>query len=90
LVVVLFTHGRVVMLRGMLGFLWRQLPDRCEMPGCTRRGVRGNENIMVVIGDKRRMMCDECVQVHLLRRRFGAEYVEVQRLAIDALNEDQQ
>ena len=77
------------MFRGLFAFLWRQLPDNCEMPGCTRQGVRGNEKIMVVIGDKRRRMCDECTQIHLIRRNNWVNYHEVQGRAIDALNEDQ-
>lgn len=39
----------------MLEWLWRKLPDLCEMPNCKRHGVRGNENI--VAG---RVMCDDC------------------------------
>ena len=41
-------HKLIEWLRG-----W--LPDRCEMPGCLRHGVRGNENI---IDGKR--VCDYC------------------------------
>jgi hypothetical protein len=40
---------------GLIEWLWRFLPDRCEMPGCSRQGVRGNEN---VIRGKR--VCDYC------------------------------
>ncbi len=36
-------------------WIWRLLPDRCEVHGCSRRGVRGNES---VIEDKR--VCDHC------------------------------
>jgi len=36
-------------------WLWGFLPDRCEMPGCKRQGVRGNENIV-----NGRTMCDYC------------------------------
>jgi len=27
-------------------WLWSFLPDRCEMPGCSRQGIRGNEGII--------------------------------------------
>jgi hypothetical protein len=40
---------------GIVEWLWSFLPDRCEMPGCSRKGVRGNENI---IDGKR--VCDDC------------------------------
>lgn len=39
----------------LLEWLWSFLPDRCEMPHCERRGVRGNENIF---GGK--IVCDYC------------------------------
>lgn len=39
----------------VLEWLWGLLPDRCEMPGCKRLGVRGNENIV-----RGRVMCDYC------------------------------
>lgn len=35
--------------------LWRMLPDRCECRGCSRNGVRGNEQN--VAG---RLVCDYC------------------------------
>jgi len=34
---------------------WCMLPDRCEMPGCLRLGVRGNENRI-----DGKIMCDYC------------------------------
>ena len=40
---------------GWLEWLWSFLPDRCEMPGCCRRGVRGNENVI-----DGKIMCDYC------------------------------
>lgn len=36
-------------------WLWRFLPDKCEMPGCSRKGFRGNENRV-----DGRIMCDYC------------------------------
>lgn len=36
-------------------FLWNLLPDRCEMPGCSRRGTRGNENRI-----EGKVVCDYC------------------------------
>ncbi len=38
-----------------LRWLWGLLPDRCQVRGCRRRGVRGNENI---VDD--RLVCDGC------------------------------
>jgi len=35
--------------------LWSLLPDYCENPECSRRGVRGNEN---VVGGH--VLCDNC------------------------------
>jgi hypothetical protein len=40
---------------GVIEWLWNFLPDKCEMPGCSRKGTRGNEN---VINGKR--VCDYC------------------------------
>ena len=34
---------------------WGFLPDKCEMPGCGRRGIRGNEVIVHGL-----IMCDDC------------------------------
>ena len=75
------------MLSGALQFLSRFLPDRCQQIGCTRRGVRGKENV-VVIGDQRRMMCEECTQIHIHRRRARADYAAILDRAIDALNKE--
>lgn len=36
-------------------WLWSLLPDRCDMPGCCRKGIRGNEN--KIAG---RVVCDYC------------------------------
>lgn len=40
---------------GIIEWLWRFLPDRCEMRDCARRGVRGNENVVAGF-----VMCDDC------------------------------
>lgn len=40
---------------GLIEWLWRLLPDRCQVKGCRRKGVRGNENR---IGGIR--VCDDC------------------------------
>ena len=42
-------------MRWLTEWLWNFLPDKCEMDGCRRMGVRGNEN--VVDG---KLMCDYC------------------------------
>ena len=35
--------------------LWRLLPDKCQVSGCGRNGIRGNENSINGI-----TMCDCC------------------------------
>jgi hypothetical protein len=46
-----------------LEWLWILLPDRCEMEDCSRRGIRGNESIVLWDGwpGGRRLMCDYCM-----------------------------
>ena len=39
----------------ILEWLWSWLPDRCEMPDCSRAGVRGNENRI-----DGKIVCDYC------------------------------
>lgn len=39
----------------IVAFFWGLLPDKCEVEGCCREGVRGNENIVGGI-----VMCDYC------------------------------
>jgi len=39
----------------LLEWFWRLLPDKCEMPECRRKGIRGNENIVHGL-----TMCDDC------------------------------
>jgi hypothetical protein len=36
-------------------FIWRLLPDKCQVEGCCRQGVRGNENRI-----DGRIVCDYC------------------------------
>lgn len=47
----------------MIEFLWRFIPDKCQVSDCSRRGVRGNENL---VGGK--IVCDYCYsrQAHLV------------------------
>lgn len=40
-------------------WLYRKLPDHCEVCAGARGGVRGNENVVEVDG-KRLVMCDYC------------------------------
>jgi hypothetical protein len=53
--------------------LWAWLPDRCQMPGCKRRGIRGNEQIV----DSLRM-CDECATKHV-EREIGLKTIVFER-----------
>lgn len=41
-------------------WLWSLLPDNCEIEGCRRKGVRGNENIVNGL-----IMCDYCHSRHM-------------------------
>jgi hypothetical protein len=73
---------------GLFQFLWRLLPDRCQMPGCTRHGVRGNENILPING-KWRLVCDECTTIHLMRQKAREDYHDLQDEVTNAMNRDQ-
>jgi len=35
--------------------LWALLPDKCERANCSRRGIRGNENVIDGV-----VTCDDC------------------------------
>jgi hypothetical protein len=39
----------------LIAWFWSFLPDKCEVEGCSRRGVRGNENFI-----DGRAVCDYC------------------------------
>ena len=39
----------------MINWLWSLLPDKCEVMGCLRQGVRGNENNRNGL-----IVCDDC------------------------------
>lgn len=45
-------------------WLWSLLPDQCEVQGCCRKGVRGNENIIYPWPERYTelgiIMCDYC------------------------------
>jgi hypothetical protein len=67
---------------GITNFLWRQLPDKCSMPHCSRLGVRGNESIV-----DERLMCDQCHAIHLLRLSGANDYAATMERVEDALRE---
>jgi len=51
--------------------MWRLLPDRCEMPGCERHGVRGNENIVQLSSGGTMRVCDYCHErLYVMRSRI--------------------
>jgi len=50
----------------VIEWFWRLLPDRCEMYGCSRRGVRGNENVI-----HGKSVCHDC-HAAILRAASGA------------------
>ena len=43
----------------VLEWLWSFLPDRCQIEGCCRAGVRGNENVLEIMGSPV-ILCDYC------------------------------
>jgi hypothetical protein len=43
------------LIEKLLEWYWSLLPDKCEMPNCCRKGIRGNENIV-----NGKIMCDYC------------------------------
>lgn len=43
------------MLYKILEWVWSLFPDHCEMPDCSKRGVRGNENLV-----DGKVICDYC------------------------------
>lgn len=47
---------------------YRKIPDDCEMPGCRRLGVWGNENVITIEHDKRLTLCDGCTSRYLTER----------------------
>jgi len=51
-------------MRWLAEWLWNFLPDKCEMDGCRRHGVRGNEQI--VDGS---VMCDDCCAIWMEAQR---------------------
>lgn len=59
-------------MNSILEWLWSWLPDRCEVAGCSRQGVRGNENVI-----DGRIVCDDC-HARMLdvshMRAFGASH----------------
>lgn len=42
-------------MRRLFEWFWGLLPDRCQMPSCSRKGVRGNENRIAKL-----IICDDC------------------------------
>lgn len=52
----------------ILEWFWRLLPDKCDMPGCSRQGVRGNETR--VAG---RVVCDGCHSKMMGRASGGTQ-----------------
>jgi len=40
-------------------WFWRWLPDRCQIEGCERHGVRGQETTIMYHGKPTRA-CDDC------------------------------
>jgi len=61
-------HGTIKRIEDSIGraveWVWRWLPDRCQMPDCKRKGIRGNE---VMFGQMR--MCRDCHE-KLTRKRW--------------------
>jgi hypothetical protein len=49
---------------GLKEWLWSLLPDTCEVKGCCRKGMRGNENLIYPWPERwpklHIVMCDYC------------------------------
>ena len=54
----------VIFLARVAEWFWSTLPDKCEVDGCRRMGIRGNENREDGI-----LMCDYCSYL----RTWGSE-----------------
>jgi len=73
--------------RALMGWFWSFLPDKCQIPGCCRKGVRGNESVilMATITDKRGrsikiqnlVICDYC---HSLFIRWDGAVIMTQKV----------
>ncbi len=47
--------------------LWSLIPDRCQMPGCKRQGMYGNENVE----EDGMIVCDYCsVRYYLIKQEL--------------------
>ncbi len=54
------------MLMKLYEAIWRLLPDKCEVPHCRRKGVRGNENRVEGM-----IACDDCsVELMEMRKHY--------------------
>jgi len=54
-------------------WLWSLLPDNCEVNNCSRKGVRGNENIVHGI-----VMCDYCHSAEMTRQEENSHWLILQ------------
>jgi hypothetical protein len=61
-------------IESLILFIWDLLPDECEVEGCCRKGVRGNENVVDGV-----IMCDYCHAKDMERRGVTHDTVEIYR-----------
>jgi len=47
-------------MRRIREWLWGLLPDNCEVVGCCRKGMRGNENLLTMFPLVDVIACDYC------------------------------
>ncbi len=51
-------------------WLWSLLPDECQVVGCSRKGMRGNENLLPLGKGHHVIICDYC-DSHYMRYTGG-------------------
>ena len=54
-----YRRGKI-MFRNLRESVWALLPDKCQVHGCNRAGMRGNENRASIAIGKYVLMCDYC------------------------------
>jgi len=60
----------------LLEWCWSWLPDNCQVHGCCRKGMRGNENHLPVAKDKYVIVCDYCSSANMNWEQEKAQYYQ--------------
>ncbi len=76
------------MILSIMEWFWRLLPDKCQVPECCRKGVRGNENVILqatltddhgrILKIRKLIVCDYCTS--LFMRAEKTRIIMTQRL----------